>query len=182
MQKFTQSRLLIFFFLSGLLFHLNAQQSMLDVGVRLQKTVNLYVENGFSVQYSHPHFLSDKLYVGASFVTSRLGTAYHSNAIPQDNYIVSASWLFRKNHLLRPFARLNSGYFSADYGDPIFDDLSQKSLLLSPEFGVTIQPHIPLKMSFSFGYNLIAGDGLSGPGTLFPLYLQTTISWNVFKN
>ncbi len=158
-----------------------AEKPILDMGFRLQKTVNLYNENGVSVQYSHPTLHFDKLYFGLSYVTSRWGTAFQSNAIKQDNYILSSSWMFRPKHLIRPFIRLNTGLFSADYEEAIFDILPNTSLLLSPEGGVCFETHIPLKISLSLGYNIITGDGMSGPGTLYPLYLQTTISWNVFK-
>ncbi len=160
---------------------IHAQKPVLDLGIRIQKTVNLYNENGISAQYSHPTLCFDKLYFGFSYVTSRLGTAFHSNAIKQDNYIFSSSWMFRPKHLIRPFARLNTGLFSADYEEAVFDVLPHSSLLLSPEGGVCFETQIPLKISLSLGYNLITGDGMTGPGTLYPLYLQTTISWNVFK-
>ncbi len=168
--------LLVGFTLPGL-----AQKPILDVGLRLQKTVNLYNENGLSVQYSHPTLCYDKLYFGLSYVTSRLGTAINSNAIKQDNYILSGTWMFRPQHVVRPFARLNTGYFHADYEYAIFDDLDNTSVLLSPEGGVCFETHLPIKISLSMGYNVITGNGVNGAGTLFPLYFQTTLSWNVFK-
>ena len=167
--------------LAGIVYNTPAQKPILDVGLRLQKTINLYNENGLSVQYSHPTLCYDKLYFGLSYVTSRLGTAFNSNAIKQDNYILSGTWMFRPQHVVRPFARLNTGYFHADYEYAIFDDLDNNSMLLSPEGGVCFETHLPLKISLSMGYNVITGNGVNGAGTLFPLYLQTTLSWNLFK-
>lgn len=158
-----------------------AQRNVLDIGVRLQQSVNLYNENGLALNYSAKHLKPDKLYFGFSYVTSRLGSALHSNAIKQDNYVVSAAWFFKKHHLVRPFTRLNTGYFSANYGDKIFDVLDQSSLLLAPELGLCFQTKTPLKILTSAGYNLFTGDGTKGPGTLYPLFYELTISWDVMQ-
>lgn len=159
-----------------------AQSSVLDVGVRLQKTVNLYSENGIAVSYSAKGLWADKLYFGASYATSRLGTAFNSNAIKQDNYLVSAAWYFRRDHVVRPFIRANGGYFSADYGEKIFDVLPRSSPLLSSDLGISFQTGSPVKIATSLGYNFITGNGLSGPGTLYPVFYQVTVSWNIFDH
>jgi hypothetical protein len=156
--------------------------AVLDVGVRLQKSVNLYAENGITAQYTHPKLASKRLYFGLSYVTSRLGTALGSNAIKQDNFLASASWHFRPNWLVRPVAKINVGYFAADYGSSLFDALPKTSLLASPEFGLCYCPNFPLKINASIGYNLITGDGLTGPGTLYPVFLQTSVTWNILKS
>jgi hypothetical protein len=160
----------------------NAQNNIFDAGIRLQQTVNLYNENGVAVSYSNKRLKPDRLYFGFSYVTSRLGTAFHSNAIKQDNFLVSAGWYFQRKHIIRPFGRLNTGYFSADYGNKIFDFLPRKSLLLSADIGLCFETNLPLKISASLGYNFITGNGLSGPGTLYPLFYQLTVSWNVFDH
>lgn len=160
----------------------NAQSSVLDVGLRAQQTVNLYNENGIAVSYSNKKLKPDKLYFGFSYVTSRLGTALHSHAIKQNNFLVSAAWYFRRKHIIRPFTRLNTGYFAANYGNKIFDVLPSKSLLLSADIGLCFETNIPLKISTSLGYNVITGDGLKGPGTLYPLFYQLTVSWNLFDH
>ncbi len=157
-----------------------SQEKDLDVGLRFQKSVNLYYENGITVQYSNDRLLSKRLYVGLSYVSSRLGTAMGSNAINQDNFLVSGTWMFRPQENLQPFVRLNTGYFIADYEDPAFDVLPNSSILLSPETGVGYKFTFPLKAAFSLGYNVITGDGIDGPGTLYPLYVQTSITWNIF--
>lgn len=84
-----------------------AQDSFLDVGVRVQKTVNLYWENGVSIQYSNRNVKADNLYFGFSYLSSRLGSALNSNAIKQDYLLFNTSWYFRKQHILRPLVRLN---------------------------------------------------------------------------
>ena len=159
--------------------HLYAQQRVMDVGIRVQKTVNLYYENGISLQYSSESLASERLYFGLSYVSSRLGTALGSNAIQQDNFLFSTSFFFRPKHLIRPIVRANIGYFKAAL-DPVFDDLPQSSLLLSPEAGICLDPRLPLKITSSIGYNLLTGDGMSRPGTLYPVFLQTSLSWDVF--
>ena len=133
------------------------------------------------VQYSNGRLKRDRLYFGFSYVTSRLGTAMHSNAVKQDNFLFNSAWFFRPKHTFRPFVRMNVGYFAADYGPEIFDVLPNTSMLLSPEAGAIFEMKSPLKITASLGYNLITGNGESGPGTLYPLFIQTTISWSLFK-
>ena len=158
-------------------------QKNLDVGIRFQKTVNLYYENGFTLQYSDERLLNEQLYIGVSYVTSRLGSAMGSNALKQDNYLFSGTYLFRPSKTLQPFSRLNTGYFYADYEEDIFKDLPNSSFLLSPEFGISYNNFSPFKIGASIGYNLITGDGIEGPGTLFPVFFQTSLTWNIlFKS
>ncbi len=152
----------------------------MDIGFRFQKTINLYHENGITLQYADERVLSKRLFIGFSYVSSRLGTAMGSNAIKQDNFLISGTWMFRPQRSLQPFLRLNTGYFIADYEDPVFDVLPNSSILISPETGVSYRFTFPLKVSISLGYNVITGDGIDGPGTLYPLYVQTSITWNIF--
>jgi len=157
------------------------QSPILDIGVRLQKTVNLYMENGVAARYSSPQLMYDKLYFGFTYFTSRLGTAWGTNAIKQDNILLSASYYIRKDKIIRPFAGVNVGYFHASYEYKIFRDLDNQSVMLSPEFGINIDAPVPFKANVSFGYNLITGNGVNGAGTLYPLYVQTTLLWRVLR-
>lgn len=156
-------------------------KAVLDVGLRLQKSINLYAENGVTVQFAHPKLAARRLYLGASYITSRLGTAFRSNAIKQDNYLATVSYYFRPTWIIQPVVKANGGYFKATYGNALFDDLPQTSLLVSPELGLCYCPNIPLKVNASLGYNVLTGDGLSGPGTLYPVFVQTSITWNLLK-
>lgn len=153
----------------------------LDIGIRLQKSINLYIENGMTVQYTHPKWINSRLYVGVGYVTSRLGTALSSNAVKQDNLLLFTAYYFRPSRTVRPFAKMNTGYFKASYGSDLFRDLPQRSLLVSPEFGLCYCPSFPLKIGGSIGYNLLTGNGLTGPGTLYPVFVQIGITWNLLK-
>lgn len=168
----------------GLLFliHLNpnvsfCQLNKIDVGLRFQKTVDLYYENGITAQYNY----SKRLVFGASYITSRLGSALGSNAIKQDNFIISGGYLFRPNKKIQPLIRLNTGYFVADYESPIFNSLKNSSLILSVDGGLSYSFKSPLKINASIGYNTITGDGEQGAGTVYPVYFQTSVLWNLKK-
>jgi hypothetical protein len=153
----------------------------LDMGIRLQKAVGLYTENGLTAQYTSPKLAAQRLYVGATYVTSRLGTAINTNAIKQDNLLLFTAYYFRPRWLIQPIVKANIGYFKADYGSAIFDELPRTSLLASPELGLCYCPNFPLKINASLGYNLLTGNGITGPGTLYPVFVQTSITWNVLK-
>jgi hypothetical protein len=153
------------------------QLDKVDVGLRFQKTIDLYYENGITIQYNY----SKKISFGASYITSRLGSAIGSNAIKQDNFIISGAYLFRPNKNLKPFMRLNTGYFTADYESPLFDNLQNNSAILSVDGGLSYSFKCPLKLNASIGYNAITGDGAQGAGTLYPVFFQTSVFWNLKK-
>lgn len=179
-------KLLIILLLNGLPLTASFSQNrparaILDVGIRFQKSINLYAENGITAQYSNQKLASQRLFFGASYVTSRLGTALNSNAIKQDNFLIFAAYYFRPKWLIQPVFKTNVGYFKADYGSDLFNELPRTSLLASPEFGLCYCPNFPLRINASVGYNLLTGKGVTGPGTLYPVFVQTSITWNVLK-
>lgn len=181
--KIVQLKLFLFiFFLCFCGTHSFSQNRSLDVGLRFQKAINLYYENGVTVQYSDDSLLDHRLFLGLSYVSSRLGSAMGSNALKQDNYLLSGTYFFRPLKSLQPFVRLNTGYFVSDLEYAIFDDLPNSSVLFSPEAGLSYKTKNPIKLGASFGYNIITGDGIEGPGTLFPLFVQTSLTWNIFHS
>jgi len=154
-----------------------AQVRTFDVGMRFQKSVGLYYENGITGQYN----LTRRWVLGAAYVTSRLGTAWGTNAIKQDNVFVSGTYKFRPAHSLQPFLRANLGYFTADYGSPIFDSLPHTSAIVSGDAGLSYAFKFPAKLNLSFGYNAITGNGTSGAGTLYPFFYQLSVTYNIAK-
>jgi hypothetical protein len=151
-------------------------------GIRIQKTQKLYWENGFAFDFTSPKVADQSIHFGMSYVTSRLGSAMGTNAIKQDNFLVSSAYHFRHQKDLQPFTRLNLGYFHADYENAIFDVLPNSSFLLSLDAGLSYEFNIPLTIDLSAGYNLISGKGSSGPGTLFPFFYQMSIYYTLFKS
>ena len=150
-------------------------------GIRLQKTQKLYWENGFSFDFKSPKILDSRVHLGLSYVTTRLGSAMGSNAIKQDNFLFSPGYFFRHQKQLQPFARLNLGYFHADYEVAIFDVLPNSAFLFSIDAGLSYQFKIPLSIHMGAGYNLNTGNGSSGPGTLFPVFYQMSIYYTILK-
>ena len=149
-------------------------------GLRFQKAQKLYWENGFAFDYACSKILDSRIHFGASYATTRFGSALGSNAIKQDNFLVSAAYQFRHQKALQPFVRLNLGYFHADYEAAVFDILPNSAFLTSLDAGISYEFKIPLTLNLSAGYNLNAGTGLSGPGTLFPVFYQMSIFYTIF--
>jgi hypothetical protein len=156
-----------------------AQDKSLLTGIRLQKTHNFYYENGVAIEYTQEKYLQNKIYLGFIYVTSKLGTAINSNAVKQDNYLIQIGYHFLKDKIICPTVQLNTGYFHADYGSPIFDVLPHSSMLLSIEPGIFLNFKVSVKAKLSAGYNLITGNGTSGPGTLYPLFFQCSIFYQL---
>ena len=150
-------------------------------GIRMQKTQKLYWENGFAFDLASPKIADGKIHLGLSYVTSRLGSALGTNAIKQDNFLISPGYFFRHQKQLQPFTRFNLGYFHADYEYAIFDVLPSKAFLFSLDAGISYQFKFPVTISLSAGYNLNAGTGSAGPGTLFPVFYQMSIFYAILK-
>ncbi len=158
----------------------NGWSGTLKGGLLIQKAQKLYWENGFAFDYTCPKLLDSRIHFGASYATTRLGSAVGSNAIKQDIYLVSAAYHFRPQKQLQPFARLNVGYFHADYEAAVFDVLPNEAFLTSIDAGLTYAFKFPLTLSLSAGYNLNAGTGVAGPGTLFPIFYRMSILYTIF--
>jgi hypothetical protein len=148
-----------------------------EAGLRVQKTVDLYYENGISGQYH----LTKRITLGASYLSSRLGSAIGSNAIKQDNFLISGAWMFRPKKPLKPFLRANLGYFTADYESDTFKGLTNTSAMASMDAGLAYSFKSPVRLHLSLGYNAITGTGAKGAGTLYPVFYQTSIFWNLAK-
>lgn len=165
-----------------LLLSIAVQSQELDLGIRIQKTNGMYWENGISAQYTFAGFKPKQFYVGFDYVTSRLGTAFNSNAIKQDNYLFSGSWLFNKSKDYHLVTRLNFGYFFADYEDNIFSEIPNSSFLFSPEIGFTYNFNkFPIRLNLGLGYYIITADEGYSPGTLQPLYYHLDLYYTLFK-
>jgi hypothetical protein len=109
-------------------------------------------------------------------VSTRIGSAYNSNAIIQDNIVLHSTYLFSSSSLA-PLIRLNAGYCFADYESSLFDEIDTSMPLLSIEAGASYTFDIPLTVQASLGYNLITSDGSSGIGTVYPLFVQCSFLW-----
>lgn len=158
------------------------QAQTLKVGVRIQKTQEMYWENGISTQYSFAKFKPNQFYIGFDCVTSRLGSAFNSNAIKQDNYIFSGSWLFNKSKQYHIVTRLNMGYFYSDLESDIFKDVPNTSFLLAPELGFTYDfKKVPISLNLGTGFYIITAKEGYSPGTLQPLYFHFDIYYTLFK-
>lgn len=157
-----------------------SEPGTLKAGFRFQKAQKLYWENGCALDYTCPKLLDSRLHFGASYATSRLGSALGSNAIKQDNYLLNTSFHFRPQQALQPFVRLNLGFFHADYESPLFDALPNSTFMTALDAGLSYEFKFPLSLELSAGYNLNAGTGVSGPGTLFPVFYQLSLLYTLF--
>lgn len=173
-----KKHLLLFLALSA--FAVQAQT--FNAGIRIQKTHEAYWENGISLQYSFANFKPKQFYVGFDYVTSRLGSAMNSNAIAQDNFLFSASWLGNKEKNLHFVSRVNVGYFTSDLGEPMFDELPNTAILLSPEIGLNyIFENLPININLGTGYYIdLLEEGYS-PGTFQPLYYHLDLTYSIIK-
>ena len=77
-----------------------------SAGLCFQKSVGFYRMNGIASEYSSDKIMKQKINFGFSFVTSGLGSALASNAIPVLETRISAAKRFRSDKNLKPYAGL----------------------------------------------------------------------------
>jgi len=160
--------------------HLHAQ--VLKAGVRIQKTYSMYWENGISAQYSFPNFKPDRFVVGLDVVSSRFGSAFRSNAIKQESYLLSGSWLFNKGKSYHITARVNAGYFYSDPEESFFEVIPHTSFLFSPEVGFSYDfKKNPLSLNLGSGFYIITAKEGYSPGTLQPLYYHFDFYYRILN-
>jgi hypothetical protein len=151
----------------------------LSAGLRFQKTEQLYWENGVGLDYTSDFLLNKRIHLKMSYASSRLGSAMIGNAIRQDNYLLGADWRFMHAKPLQIFVGLNTGLFHADMEESIFSVLPHNTMMFSTETGLCYHFKIPVDVTLSVGYNLINGDGVSKPGTLFPVFYQLSVFYRL---
>ena len=149
----------------------------LSMGVRFQHSIAMYNENGIILQYSPSNLMNNHIAFGISYASSRFGSAYNSNAIIQDNIVLHSTYLFSSSSLA-PLIRLNAGYCFADYESSLFDEIDASMPLISIEAGASYAFDFPLTVQAGLGYNLITSDGSSGIGTVYPLFVQSSLMWS----
>lgn len=147
---------------------LNAQDALL--GLKFQKSHRMYLENGLSFQYSFSNLKEGNLYFGVDVVSSRVGSAWQTNALKQTNYTITAAWFNRKDKNLQFYGRLAMGIFKANLEYEIFDDLPSSAWIVAPDFGLRYKlPKLPIYFQTGFGYNLPMQSEVKTPGTFQPL-------------
>ena len=157
-----------------------AQQNLFGA-LRFQKSIGLYNENGIGLHYTDSNLFSNRMVIGAEYFTTRLGSAIGSNAIKQDNYLLSVLWRFMPNRTLQPVIVANAGWFRANLENEIFNDIPNSSMLASLETGFWANFKQPFKLHFSLGYNFISGDGMNKPGTLYPYFVNARVLLDIFS-
>jgi len=153
-----------------------------SLAFRTKKYVGFYYLNGFSGDISFKKVMDHKLHFGFNVATSLLGSGIASNAVTATEVEVSVSRFYRVHKRLQPMLRLNVGFANAHYGDAIFDDLPQNDMLLSFEPGIAYtfpQKENRMKILLSGGYNFISGNGITGLGTVYPVYGSLAFFWKM---
>lgn len=147
-------------------------------GIVLQKTQNLYIENGIGLDYTCDRLSNKRVHLKGSYLSSRLGSAIGSNALKQDYFILGADYRFFSDKPLQLLAGLNTGLFTVDYEYSFFDDLPSTSLILAVETGLNYKfKQIPLSSSLTIGYNVRSGNGIDIPGSLFPVFYKLSLMY-----
>jgi hypothetical protein len=178
----------IFLFLGimGLMQYASAQidtaKQDFSLGLRTKKYVGFYYLNGISGDISFKKVMDHKLHFGFNVATSLLGSGLGSNAVTATEVELSVARYYRVHKRLQPVFRLNVGFANAHYGDAMFDDLPQNDMLLSFEPGLCYtfsQKQNRMKLLLSGGYNFISGNGMTGLGTVYPVYGLLSFFWKM---
>ena len=153
-----------------------------NLGLRTKKYVGFYYLNGISGDISFKKVMDHKLHFGFNVASSLLGSGLGSNAVTATEVELSVARYYRVHKRLQPVFRLNVGFANAHYGDAIFDDLPQNDMLLSFEPGLCYtfsQKQNRMKLLLNGGYNFISGNGMTGLGTVYPVYGTISFFWKM---
>ncbi len=151
----------------------------IHAGLCFQKFAGFYWVNGISAEYSSQKILQRKLEFGFNFLSSRMGTALKSNAIPYWQTELVFIKRFRKEKMLKPQANISLGYAWANYGSDKFRNITDKSALLALQGGATMDFKFPLRLELLGAYNIIYGNGIKGLGLIYPFYAQMKILYKI---
>jgi len=128
--------------------------STILIGTFVEK--NYSTQPGAQVSYSSAAIMGGRPRFSASYSTTRLATALGSNALSEDRLQLGASWYFRPERTLSPFAGANAGYTRFDREDPhLFEDLDNASPILSFLAGTELRLHRALRATGSIGYSAL---------------------------
>jgi hypothetical protein len=155
----------------------SAKMPTIFAGLRFQKAIGFYWTNGISAEFKSPRIFKQTVSLGFNFVSSLFGSAIGSNAIPYSDFNLSATKYFRNEKPLKPLVRLNLGFARA-YLDEYYG-IPERSATVSVEGGIAYDFKKPFRITASFGYNVITGNGMKGLGVLFPLYAQCSVFYRI---
>lgn len=153
-----------------------------DIGLRSMKYVGFYWENGVAIEYSSTKILDHKIQFGLNIVSSHLGSAFFTNAVPSSQFELSVMKHFRHEKNFQPLVRLNTGMVHANYRSEEFNNLQQNGFLLSAELGLSYRLPVAKKhfsLKAGIGYNLVAGNGIKGVSTVYPIYGQFSVLYRL---
>lgn len=171
--------LILFFVITAAISAQDDKKYDLRLGLVFQKTEGLYWENGIAADVSSNYLLNKKIHLKFNYLSSRFGSGIGTNAIMQDNFILGADWRFRAQKSFQVMAGLNTGIFLVDYESDLFDVLPRSTMLFAAETGIFYQFKFPVSAGMVVGYNLINGNGVNVPGTLFPVYYRLSVFYNL---
>lgn len=143
-----------------------------NAGLSYKKFAGFYTMTGLCAEFSHKQIAKNKLYFGLNVTSSLLGSAFNNNGIPVLATELYARYPFRHEKKLQPFVMLNTGYAKANYGSDKYKNLTSSSFILSPEAGISYKLPYNIQLQGSLAYQLISGDGINGPGFIYPVCFQ----------
>lgn len=140
----------------------------------VQKTFALYWEGGVGVDYTHQKLADERLHFSADYLSSRLGSAWGSNALKQDYFSAGVHWHSWQHSSLRWVNGLKGSYFTVDYEDDEFNNLPSSTILVAFETGMLYTTSL-LDVKMLFGVHFFSGNGSTIPGSVFPVYSQLSV-------
>ncbi|MBA3664583.1 MAG: hypothetical protein H0W61_10290 [Bacteroidetes bacterium] len=153
----------------------------LSAGISFKKFAGFYTMSGVCAEVSGKCLAREHLALGLNVTSSSLGSAFFNNGIPVVAAELYARWIFRKEKTIQPFALLNLGFAKAFVNSDKYSSLSTSALLVSPEAGVACRFKPRMQLQGGLGFNLNSGNGLKGPGFIYPICFQLRLLYT-FKN
>jgi hypothetical protein len=130
------------------------QPPTLLVGAFLE--TNYSTQPGLQVIYASPALLGGRPRLSASYSTTRLATAFGSNALAEDRVQAGAAWYMRRAQRVSPYTGLNLGYTRFDREDrELFEMLDNDAAIVSLLAGAETKLGRTLRINGHIGYSAL---------------------------
>jgi hypothetical protein len=149
-----------------------------SAGLSFKKFAGFYSMGGVCAEVSGARMGKGQLFLGLNVTSSSLGSAFLNNGIPVIASEVYGRWAFLKQKRVQPFVMLNVGCAKAFPGSDKYNSITTSALLVSPEAGVACRISSHISAQGGLGYHLTSGNGLKGPGFIYPVCFQLRLLYS----
>jgi hypothetical protein len=147
----------------------------IPVGLKFENNYDFQV--GLKAAFADKRILNEHPRLSLSYTTSRLATAFGSNALEKDIYLLGLGWYFRPSRMIDPYIIVATGFTHYDReDDEMFALLDNNAGILSVDLGLELGIFGGLvRPWFEFGYSIFQSS------TVYPIVFSFGLDYDIAK-